>query len=573
MGISKTLRKIFKTRKKRDDDEGGGNPYGNQGGNHPANQNSNYSNHMKGNHFDRGRSMRGGIYEPYRQHFPLKSQMNDYGMNSYGQPTIPGFNDSQQKPTFGPKLITGGDQGSEQNYSYHQPQQNQNQRPMSVYETRQIQPKLNRANSDASLSSYRPYQMYQTGQNRFGSQMNLQQSAYETQSVGGRRVGRTASMNGLGSYEQFNPVGAQSRPGLTRQGSMSNIQTASNYTNVYQRPRRPNSALGPARSMSDAASFAGLARPGRPSSAQGSCLTLDHQMDREGVMSGVMSPMSEYSASVNSSFVAPSQRVMSPVGSTYGSVMSPAMSSTTSFDLGLQQQNSFALHQLRSSQANLQQALRVQEDISRQSGNVKPAELDATMKIMQTCLDMLDSISGLVERSSTPQPTQMGQFNPVQAPMPNRQFFDQEQPKKSFINHQMGMKPIKSALKRPIPTTTSAFNKIQKEQEEMKESSPGLSDSSEGFYGSGSHDESTSGIESPHPIPSHSPSQNSPGPSVLSEDSGYGLPIHPNSADSPKIATFDEKTEKSTDSNASQQTNNSMKPMLSSLAQLQISSA
>ena len=82
----------------------------------------------------------------------------------------------KKKPTFGPKLITGGDQGSEQNYSYHQPQQNQNQRPMSVYETRQIQPKLNRANSDASLSSYRPYQMYQTGQNRFGSQMNLQQS-------------------------------------------------------------------------------------------------------------------------------------------------------------------------------------------------------------------------------------------------------------------------------------------------------------------------------------------------------------------------------------------------------------
>ena len=122
----------------------------------------------------------------------------------------------------------------------------------------------------------------------------------------------------------------------------------------------------------------------------------------------------------------------------------------------------------------------------------------------------------------------------------------------------MGMKPIKSALKRPIPTTTSAFNKIQKEQEEMKESSPGLSDSSEGFYGAGSQDESTSGIESPHPIPSHSPSQNSPGPSVLSEDSGYGLPIHPNSADSPKIATFDDKTEKSTDSNTSQPTNNSV---------------
>merc|ERR1719220_2454778 len=132
---------------------------------------------------------------------------------------------------------------------------------------------------------------------------------------------------------------------------------------------------------------------------------------------------------------------------------------------------------------------------------------------------------------------------------------------------------MESAVERPIPTTTSAFNKIEKEQEELKESSPGLSDSSEGFYGSASHDESTSGIESPHPIPSHSPSQNSPGPSVLSEDSGYGLPTHPNSADSPKIATFDDKTEKSSDSSTSQKTTNSMKPMLSSLAQLQISSA
>ena len=68
------------------------------------------------------------------------------------------------------------------------------------------------------------------------------------------------------------------------------------------------------------------------------------------------------------------------------------------------------------------------------------------MKIMQTCLDMLDSISGLVERSSTPQPTQMGQFNPVQAPMPNRQFFDQEQPKKSFINHQVNLCQLRDTI-------------------------------------------------------------------------------------------------------------------------------
>ena len=62
--------------------------------------------------------------------------------------------------------------------------------------------------------------------------------------------------------------------------------------------------------------------------------------------------------------------------------MSPAMSSTTSFDLGLQQQNSFALHQLRSSQANLQQALRVQEDISRQ---VSLIEKNILIFLIVTC--------------------------------------------------------------------------------------------------------------------------------------------------------------------------------------------
>jgi hypothetical protein len=46
------------------------------------------------------------------------------------------------------------------------------------------------------------------------------------------------------------------------------------------------------------------------------------------------------------------------------------------------------------------------------------------MKIMQTCLDMLDSISGLVERSTTP------------VPMQNQPMAVYE-PEKPFINHQV----------------------------------------------------------------------------------------------------------------------------------------
>ena len=110
-------------------------------------------------------------------------------------------------------------------------------------------------------------------------------------------------------------------------------------------------------------------RPGRPSSAQGSCLTLENaNYDVCSVIPPVMS--GEFDSPLTSSFVAgQSQRVMSPVGSFYGSPFpppgqSPDLQNVSSFDV--QQQSSFALHQLRSSQANLQQALRVQEDLSRQ---------------------------------------------------------------------------------------------------------------------------------------------------------------------------------------------------------------
>ena len=55
MGLVKTIKKVFKGRKKRDRDEN--QKIRNQG---PQ------------------RSIRGGIYEPYRAHFPLKTQQTNY---------------------------------------------------------------------------------------------------------------------------------------------------------------------------------------------------------------------------------------------------------------------------------------------------------------------------------------------------------------------------------------------------------------------------------------------------------------------------------------------------------------
>merc|ERR1712134_208523 len=112
--------------------------------------------------------------------------------------------------------------------------------------------------------------------------------------------------------------------------------------------------------------------------------------------------------------------------------------------------------QLRGSQANLQQALRLHEDLSRQNGVVQQPELDATMKIMQTCLDMLDSISGLVERSTTPLPQtinnsyQQGTFEQQTGP---------------FINHLKPKLNQKPSLKsRPVKkSSNSAFTQLRNE--------------------------------------------------------------------------------------------------------------
>lgn len=577
MGLSKSIRKIFKTRKKKEkDDEIEKIPDFNRGNN--------------------GRSIRGGIYEPYRQHFPLKSQQ---------MPTYPGHPMQQPEPnqnSYGPKLITGADeaQNLQNNYPYmqmnqfgkFQMQNNSNkiqQRsvgPNGNYEMHNPASRLNRASSNASVCSYAPYQQQfnpyqqhpplqqQTPQQRFGSNMSINHtgsvtgnevSAYETMIPNNRRQPlRSNSINFQSTYEQVQLNPGQQNRGLSRQGSVSSIyqtgQAVQNYPNFYPgqgRPRRPSSAMTslPSRSMSDAATFESMNRPIRPSSAQGSCLNLEQNFDGPQIMS----PMTDYPSSVNSSFVIghPNQRVMSPVGSQYG-----MMSSTSSFDhtrTSVEQQSSLALHRLRSSQVNLQQALRVQEDLSRQAGNAKPGELDATMKIMQTCLDMLDSISGLVERSSTPQP---------QNQLLNTRMFE-GRTNNNFINHQKMEKPLpKSALKQRIPTTTSAFDKLLINNEEIKELSPGLSEDSEGFYGSTSQDESNYGQESP------GLSHTSPGPSVMSEDSGFAYPVKNLVKPIPVVAKPEEKSEprliRSRSEPELKDMDDNSAPMLTSLMQLKI---
>jgi len=173
---------------------------------------------------------------------------------------------------------------------------------------------------------------------------------------------------------------------------------------------------------------------------------------------------------------------------------------------------------------------------------------------------MLDSISGLVERSTTPVPQGVPQL-PQTMQIPHR-IFDPQPLKKNFINHQKKLKPMKSALKQRIPTTTSAFEAIQNNNEEIQEPSPGLSDSSEGFYGTCSQDE-TSRLESPALF------QTSPGPSVLSEDSGYGLQIR---AD-PILTEVAKKDIPATDTETDNElAEAALQPMLSSLSQLKIGS-
>lgn len=256
-------------------------------------------------------------------------------------------------------------------------------------------------------------------------------------------------------------------------------------------------------------------RPQRPSSAQGYFSNYDMSVHSFDSAPPVMSPVSSnYPSTRSSSFI--NNRVMSPVGS---SNMSAAGDAPAQFE-----QQVFTLSQLRSSQANLQQALRAQEDILRQNGPQNTPELDTTMKIMQTCLDMLDSISGLVERSTTPVPAQ------------NQPMAVYEPPEKPFINHQM--KPKKSALKQR-KSNSSAFEKVAPK---VANSDEIVSDSSDGYF------ENSPSAESELETPDLS-FQTSPGPSELSEDSGFERAASASPAK--KLQDF--------------------KPMLSSLSQLKIS--
>merc|ERR1719410_1882836 len=148
------------------------------------------------------------------------------------------------------------------------------------------------------------------------------------------------------------------------------------------------------------------------------------------------------------------------------------------------------------------------EDISRQSGAQAAPELDATMKIMQTCLDMLDSISGLVERSTTPLPPQMG-FQPTQE-------------QTNFINHLENKQPVKSALKRPAlqKSTNSAFTQLNRAEV------AGTSES-EGYGNSPSPKPQKEWNVDDYSSSSQPPTDfNSPGPSEggTSVDSGFGKP-------------------------------------------------
>lgn len=184
------------------------------------------------------------------------------------------------------------------------------------------------------------------------------------------------------------------------------------------------------------------------------------------------------------------------------------------------------------------------------------------MKIMQTCLDMLDSISGLVERSTTP------------VPMQNQPMAVYE-PEKPFINHQVRknnlkftkkafqMKPKKSALKQR-KSNSSAFEKVapkinaeivsdlsdfeNNQSAESEIETPDLS-FQERIFKILSQEKNIQKIFIPDFQKNLIPFQTSPGPSELSEDSGFERAASASPAK--KLADF--------------------KPMLSSLSQLKIS--
>jgi hypothetical protein len=179
MGFSKALRKVFRSKKKKDFESDENFQQQNNGF-----QNSNgfdqiwsfdqkTSENVNGG-FERGKSVRRGIYEPYRQHFPVKSSQYDNI-----SPYEPSNQQSSQKQNYGPKLVTA-DGTFNQNGEFT---------PAANYSDHRI-PNLTRSSSNASISHFQNqqiqnqnaqnYQMFQPRQFQpqfGGSQMNISSGA------------------------------------------------------------------------------------------------------------------------------------------------------------------------------------------------------------------------------------------------------------------------------------------------------------------------------------------------------------------------------------------------------------
>lgn len=514
MGLVKTLKKVFKGRKKRDRDQ---------------DQRVRNQGHQ--------RSIRGGIYEPYRAHFPLKTQQTNYdNVDQYYASWDHPAQQQQvapQQQKFGPKLMTAGPATINQNRNYEQ--HHYGMTPVRNYEQHEFQPnsfQQRQANYEATrIAKFGETNPFQAPASVAGHEN------YESHQLP-QRSSQSFNHGTPNPYQNHYPLNPIQRSGSNASLS-AHINSYNPYTNhVLQRPRRPSSAILPTRSASDVGFM--NSRPIRPGSSQADMSARIHSPMRRQVTSPFVEQQQQQQ-----------QRVMSP---------GPA--------------NPIAL-QLRGSQANLQQALRMHEDITRQTGAQAAPELDATMKIMQTCLDMLDSISGLVERSTTPLPTQMS-FQPTQ---PDQQ---------NFINHLENKQPVKSALKqRPTlqKSSNSAFTQLR--QNESERESEDFSPLPKPQYEI-EMDSSTERVELGD--------FNSPGPSEggTSVDSGFGKAAKPTSQKSHQhdlavakaareakiaqnMAKFETMLLRSTNDRQNEQNNHTDKetgltsgPLLSSLSQLRL---
>lgn len=552
MGFAKVLRKVFKKRKKRshdrDDDERCG-PERNQTGQ---------------------RSMRGGIYEPYRHHFPLKTQQINYDLDQYyASRDHPAY---QQQPKFGPKLMTAGNQsvGGGSNYQLHNIPYQQNH---GIMPTAQSVPALSPMGGgvmggipQGAAMGYNNYEQHQTirqttsPQNRFDpnnnfgnysetkiakfgengnpllatSQNNINQNGYQSDSyenhqpqnqMMNRRMKTSSSFN-LGAAGTNYPNHMIQRAGsnISISAPFGNANPFANTNYPLHRPQRPSSAVLPTRSASDVGFM--NSRPVRPGSSQGFLNHHNPHFDSSSScierLHGVTSPPGMNLGGTDPYNNHPLNGHVSPPLSS--GFMSPPPQAE-------QIQNNPIAMQLRGSQANLQQALRLHEDLSRQNGVVQQPELDATMKIMQTCLDMLDSISGLVERSTTPLPQSMNN---------SYQQGTFEQQTGPFINHLKPKLNQKPSLKsRPVKkSSNSAFTQLRNEKltspNGMTHTTSG-EESSEGYCGDTPspnprpNDDSWN-IENGSLIDRDATNFNSPGPSEggTSVDSGFVKSKSPN---------------------------------------------